>query len=113
MSTRATVAVKFGTGYIAVYCHYDGDRLLQSLVQYYSNRETAEKLVTQGSIRELNHKVEFYVTDFEYMSDEYRTHFCGNYEELVEFAQDFCGAEHLYIYDNERWKEDTSYEYYE
>lgn len=59
MSTRSVIAKKTDSGYVGVYCHFDGDISYNGkiLLENYSDETKLDKLLEQGSISSLGKRI--------------------------------------------------------
>lgn len=102
MATRSIIAVMTSDCIKAVYCHWDGypDYNGKILNENYT-KEDALKLLEFGQISGLGETIESCVFYHRDRGEELSSaESLNNIEELIESAND-CGAEYVYLFDNE------------
>lgn len=57
MSTHATIAIKTNKGYKAIYNHFDGDSLYETLTQNYTDENKVNALIALGDISFLGEEI--------------------------------------------------------
>lgn len=118
MGTQATIAVKVdGRRYESVTVNWDGDSLLPTLTQHYSDPEIAKRLVKHGNVSTLGDRIDpmgphsfdkpesgatvFYHRD---RGEPWRGNAYANRKEMFEFIKAHFAFEHVYYFDGKQWK---------
>lgn len=120
MSTRSLIATTFGSGYRAIYCHYDGypEGVGATLLEHYNDAERARDLVALGDISSLHpklmpdagaeHSFDSPAKDVTVAYGRDRGETGTEAAEVHDLAQlrgvaKDCGAEWLYVWDGAGW----------
>ena len=99
MATRSLITIKYESGFDGIYCHFDGhpDRMLPELEQYFSSRESVNRLLDGGDASSIKKgEVNYYNS-----RGENTTKFENfEFEEMIQEAKDV-DAEYVYIFDGD------------
>jgi hypothetical protein len=103
MGTRSMIGILNESGTItASYCHYDGylDGVGKTLIESYNNGEKAAEVARGGYLSSLGAD---YDESKGFSVNEDVAELFTNEVDFKENAEDFCGAEFIYLWDGTEW----------
>ena len=103
MGTRSMIGIVNESGTIsASYCHYDGylDGVGKTLMEFYNNDKQANLVARGGYLSSLT---ENYDECKGLACNTDKAELFDNALDFKESAEDFCGAEYIYLWDGTDW----------
>ena len=103
MGTRSMIGILNESGTVtASYCHYDGyfDGVCKTLIESYNNGEKAIQVARGGYLSSLGPN---YDESKGFAANEDVADLFNNEVDFKENAEEFCGAEYIYLWDGAQW----------
>lgn len=117
MSTRSLICIKKEDSYEVIYCHWDGYPHYNGTIlkKYYKDPNKVQELIDLGDISSLRREIG-QKQNFDYPKEDWTVAYgrdrgepdinatiVNSFDELKKIA-DSCGAEYVYVFENNEWK---------